>query len=427
MNIDRIQYDKIGEQLYRYEHSSGLKAFVIPKKGYSKKFATFATHYGSIDNQFIIPGDEAPTSVPDGIAHFLEHKLFEQKDGSVMDKFAILGSNPNAYTGFNQTVYLFSCTDRFDENFKLLLNYVQNPYITEESVEKEKGIIGQEIMMYQDNPGWRVFFNLLGAYYSELPVRIDIAGTIDSIAKINADTLMKCYNTFYHPSNMIILVVGEVEPSSVFHMVESMIEKKEARAEIRRIYPKEPDRLNKSYVEQYLAVSSPIFQMGYRDNKVDSDGVERLMHETAVKVLLEMLAGRSSPFYEQLYSEGLLNSSFGTDFSIEKYYAFSAMGGESKDPMKVMDRFCQMVEDARKHGLDKEAYDRLIRSMLGKYMRKFNSVESISHTFISVYFKEANMFDYLNVYDKISFEYINEIFERHFRRDNLAMSVIKPV
>ena len=198
MIIDKIEYDKAGETLYRYEHSSGLKAFVLPKKGYSKKYAAFATNYGSIDNEFIVPGDKKPTRVPDGIAHFLEHKLFEQEDGNVMDKFSRLGSNPNAYTGFNQTVYLFSCTDRFDDNFRLLLDYVQNPYITEESVEKEKGIIGQEIMMYQDNPGWRAFFNLLGALYRKMPVRIDIAGTIESISKIDRDTLYTCYNTFYH-------------------------------------------------------------------------------------------------------------------------------------------------------------------------------------------------------------------------------------
>ncbi|NLP07925.1 MAG: insulinase family protein, partial [Clostridiaceae bacterium] len=161
MDIDRKQYDKAGESLYTYDHSSGLKAFVIPKKGYTKKYAAFAANYGSIDNEFIIPGEDEVTSVPDGIAHFLEHKLFEQKDESVMEKYSRLGSSPNAYTSFNKTVYLFSCTDRFDESFSLLLDYVQNPYITQESVENEKGIIGQEIMMYQDNPGWKVYFNLL--------------------------------------------------------------------------------------------------------------------------------------------------------------------------------------------------------------------------------------------------------------------------
>lgn len=427
MNFDKIEYDKSGEVLYRYEHSSGLKAFLIPRKGYSKRYAAFATHYGSINNEFVIPGDTEPTVVPDGIAHFLEHKLFEQKDGSVMDKFSALGSNPNAYTSFNQTVYLFSCTDKFNENFDLLLNFVQNPYITQESVEKEKGIIGQEIMMYQDDPGWRAFFNLLGAFYNRFPIRIDIAGTIESISKIDRDTLYKCYNTFYHPSNMVILVVGEEEPQNVFGMIESALRKNEAVPEIKRIFPDEPGTIRKDYIEQALSVSIPIFQMGYRDNRRDKDGIGMLMHETAVKLLLDMIIGRSSELYNQLYSEGLLNSSFDVDFTIEKEYAFSVLGGESPDPLKVKERFCQAVDDAKSKGLDREAYERLLRSAAGRYMRQFNSVERTAHSFISVYFKGVNMFDYLQVYDKITFKYVEEIFKEHFDRANLAMSVVKPV
>lgn len=427
MNIDKINYDKAGEALYKYEHSSGLKAFVIPRRGYSKKHATFSTHYGSVDNEFVIPGEAKPTRVPDGIAHFLEHKLFEQKDGSVMDKFAALGSSPNAYTSFNQTVYLFSCTDRFEENFDLLLDYVQHPFITGESVEKEKGIIGQEIRMYQDDPGWRSFFNLLGALYNKLPVQIDIAGTVESISKIDRETLYKCYNTFYHPSNMAILVVGDVEPQGVFERVEAALEKKDARPPIRRILPEEPVWIKKDYVEQSLAVSIPIFSMGYKDSNPDLRGVQMLKYEVAVKLLLNMLMGKSSGLYEQLYDEGLLNSTFETDFTIEDSYAFSALGGESKDPLKVRDRLRRTVDEAKKNGLDREAYDRLIRSMLGRYMRQFNSVERISHTFISVYFKGVNMFDYLEVYDKISFEYVCKVFKEHFKEENLALSIIKPV
>jgi len=424
--MEKIFYDKAGETLYRYEHSSGLKAFVIPKKGYSKKYATFATHYGSIDSEFVIPGETEPTRVPDGIAHFLEHKLFEQKDGSVMDKFSKLGSNPNAYTSFNQTVYLFSCTDRFEENFDLLLNYVQNPYITEESVEKEKGIIGQEIMMYQDDPGWRAFFNLLGALYSKAPIRIDIAGTIESISKIDRDTLYKCYNTFYHPSNMVILVVGDVDAEKVFEQVEAAIVKTETRPEIKRIMPSEPNNINKDYTEQSLAVSMPIFQIGIRDDHMGKSGLELLKYEVAVKILLNMLAGRSSDFYEQLYGEGLINSSFSSDFSIEGDYAFSILGGESPEPLKVRDRFLKMLEEKKRMGIDREAFERLRRALLGRYMRQFNSVERISHSFISVYFRGVNMFDYLDVYDKISFEYVKEAFATHFNQDNLALSVIKP-
>lgn len=427
MTINRIQYEKAGETLYSYEHSSGLKTFVIPRRGYSKKFAAFATNYGSIDNEFIIPGEENVTRVPDGIAHFLEHKLFEQKDGNVMEKFSALGSNPNAYTSFNKTVYLFSCTDRFNENLGLLLDYVQNPYITQESVENEKGIIGQEIMMYQDNPEWKVFINLLRALYEKHPVRLDIAGTIDSISRIDRDTLYKCYNTFYHPSNMIVLAVGDIEPESIFERVESSILHREPRPPVSRIYPEEAASACSDYIEEKLAVSIPIFQMGYKGSFYGEKGIELLKYETAVKLLLELLIGRSSELFEHLYNEGLINSSFGADAYVEKQCAFSVLGGESPDPAKVRDRFCQALESAKKSGLDRSGCERLLRSLRGRFMRQFNSVERIANSFISAYFKGVSMFDYLDVYDKITFEYVNEVLHDHFDHASLAMSVIRPV
>ncbi|NJD02092.1 MAG: insulinase family protein [Ruminiclostridium sp.] len=426
MKIDKLEYKKAGEIVYGYEHSSGLKAFVVPKKGYSKKYATFSTHYGSINNEFLVPGENEVTRVPDGIAHFLEHKLFEQETGSVMEKFSKLGSSPNAYTGFSQTVYLFSCTDKFDENFKLLVDFVQNPFITEESVEKEKGIIGQEIMMYQDNPGWRVFFNLLKAFYSSNPVKTDIAGTIESISKINRETLYKCYNTFYHPSNMVILVVGDVDPRNVFEQVDAGIKPAKPQPEIKRIFPAEPVKVNMNYSEQALAVSMPQFQMGFKDAGFDSKGIECLRREIAVKLILEMIMGRSSELYNSLYAEGLINSSFDFDYTIEESYAFSLFGGESSDPAAVRDRISEHMGNIRKKGLDRADYQRIKRAMFGRFMKQLNSVERISHTFISVYFKGVNIFDYLGVYDKIAIEYVNEIFSRHFNPDNLALSVIKP-
>jgi len=427
MNVNTLEFKKIDEMVHVYEHGSGLKAFVIPKKGYSKKFATFATHYGSINNNFVAHGDEYATVVPEGIAHFLEHKLFEQKDGSVMDKFSELGSNPNAYTSFNQTVYLFSCTDKFDENFRLLLNFVQNPYITEESVEKERGIIEQEIKMYQDDAGWRVFFNLLGAFYKNNPVKYDIAGTVESISKIDRETLYKCYNTFYHPSNMVICVVGDVDYKEVFDHVEALIKNDSARPEIKRIFPEDDKDLNKNYVEQKLAVSMPLFQMGFKDYSFDSKGIECLKREVAVRILLEMIMGRSSELYNRLYSEGLINSSFDFDYTIEENYAFSVFGGESADPLKVRDIISSSIQDIQKKGLDKAAYERIKKSLFGRFIKQLNSIEKISHLFISVYFKDANIFDYVDVYDTMGFEYVNEKFREHFVIDNMALSVVKPV
>lgn len=427
MNKQVLEYPGVGEKMHVYSHPSGLKAFVIPKKGYLKKYATFATHYGSIDNEFVSPGEDAPTKVPDGIAHFLEHKLFEQKEGSVMDRFSELGASPNAYTGFNQTVYLFSCTDRFEENLRLLLEFVQNPYITAESVEKEKGIIGQEISMYQDDPGWRAYFNLLGGLYGSHPVRKDIAGSHESIARIDRDTLYKCYNTFYHPSNMVVCVVGDVEAEPVFEQVERSLKLVESRGEIKRLFPEESEKANKSYAEQALAVSMPMFQMGFKDSRHVLKGFEALKHETAMKIILDMLLGRSSGLYNELYGEGLINTSFEFDYTIESTYAFSVFGGESGDPLKVRDRFLREVSRLQAAGLERESFERIKKAHYGRFFKQLNSVERISHSFISTYFREINLFDYSEVYDKITYEYAAEAFSGHFDPDKLALSVIKPI
>lgn len=425
-DFQTIRHENINEEMHVYTHKSGLKAFVIPKKGYSKKYATFATHYGSINNYFCPPDSNEKIRVPDGIAHFLEHKLFEQKDGSVMDKFSALGSNPNAYTSFSQTVYLFSCTDRFEDNFALLLDFVQNPFITEESVEKEKGIIGQEIKMYDDNPGWRAFFNLLKAFYEKNPVCIDIAGTVDSIAKINRDVLYKCYNTFYNLSNMVILVVGDVDSNTVFDMVEKSLRQTEDKGEIERIFPEREAKLNKGYIEQRLDISMPMFMMGFRDDAVITKGVQCLRREVAIKILLEMILGRSSALYNKLYSEGLINNTFEIDYTAEESYAFSNIGGESKNPEKVRELLVEEIGRIKDEGLDGNTFNRIKKSMQGRFLRGFNSVENVSHLFMSVYFKEVNVFDYVKVYDTISFEDVEKIFGSHFDLDKLALSVVLP-
>lgn len=424
MKFETIEYKKYDEKFYKYEHSSGLKCIVVPKKGYSKRYATFATQYGSVDNEFIIPGEKTITKVPDGIAHFLEHKLFEQKDGSVMDKFSALGSRPNAYTSFNQTVYLFSCTDLFKENFELLLNFVQNPYITEESVEREKGIIGQEINMYRDNPGWRVSFNLLEAMYAKHPVKLDIAGSIESISKITKDTLYKCYNTFYHPSNMVVTVVGDVDYNQVFEEVEKNMQSTKKISEIKRIYPEESEGLNKKYVEQTMPVSTPLFYLGFKDSSFNLQGTEMLKYTLAVKLLLSMIIGRSSKLYSKLYDSGLINSTFEMDFTLEKSYAYSMLGGESNNPEGVKDLLIKEIISLQDNGLEQSDFERLLKASRGRFLRQMNSVESISRSFIDLYFKGVTMFDYFNVYDTISFDYITDVFYNHFDIGKMALSVV---
>ncbi len=423
-----LNYDKIREKIHINEYPEGLKAFVIPKRGYQKKYAAYAVHYGSINNMFTIPAESAVTAVPDGIAHFLEHKLFEQEDGNVMDKFSALGSSPNAYTGFYQTVYLFSCTDMFMKNFGLLSNYVQNPYITEESVEKEKGIIGQEINMYRDDPDWRGYFNFLNALYVSHPVKTDIAGTIDSIAGITAETLYKCHSTFYRPSNMVIIVTGDVEPGRIFDRIGESIQKSGlAKGEIKRIFPEEPLQINKPYVEQEMQVSAPIFTLGYKDSLPVCKGTGYLMKETAVRIILEAVMGKSSVMYGDLYSKGLINETFDSSYTAEENYAYLMSGGESPDPEAAREGMLRHIAEARINGIGRENFERLKKAFAGSFVKGFNSVERISNAFISTYFKEVSIFDYIDIFDKITYDYVNHVFEELFNDRYMAMSVIKPV
>ena len=427
MGIQVFDYNDLGEKLHFYEHKSGLKTFIIPKKDYSKKYAAIGTHFGSINNSFQPPGENEIINVPDGVAHFLEHKLFQQEDGDVMEKFASLGASPNAYTGFNQTVYHFLCSERFNENFNLLLDFVQNPYITEESVEKEKGIIGQEIKMYEDDPNWRVFFNLLGSMYQKHPVRIDIAGTIESIAKIDKKVLMKCYNTFYHPSNMVLIVVGDVNPQSVVEKVCEKIKTDEHKDEIKRFFPEEDESLNNKYSSQELAVSKPLFMVGFKDFIENIEKNERVEREITIKILLDMIMGKSSELYNEMYNEGLINDSFQFDYTIEENYAFSDFGGESHNPMLVMEKVIDEVEKIMDNDIDYNHLERIIKASKGRFIRYLNSIERTSQMFIPAYFKGNILFDYMKVYDKISFKYAKETFNNHFDVNNLSISIINPL
>lgn len=428
MQYSEIISDRLDEKLEVYEHPSGLKAYLLPKKGFAKKYATFATNYGSINNRFIVPGASEPIDVPDGVAHFLEHKLFEQEDGSVMEKFSALGANANAYTSFNITAYLFSCTDLFEECFRLLLDYVQSPYITEKSVEKEKGIIGQEIRMYEDDPNWRVFFNFLKALYKDHPVRIDIAGTIESISRINRDVLYKCYNTFYHPSNMVIFAAGDIDAGRMFRLVEETIRTQEKKGEIERLFPEEQTSVNSNYIEQNLAVSMPMFQMGFKDViTAKPHPREAVRRDIALKMILEMIVGRSTDLYRELYEEGLINTTFDYGYTLEENYGYSVFGGESRDPHKVRDRIIRAIEEMRKNGMKEENFARIKKAMIGRFLKQFNYVDRIAGSFISEYFKGISLFDYLNAFDEIGLDYMNALFKEHFSEDRMVLSVVNPI
>lgn len=425
MKFTKIEDQRMGETLYRAKHPTGVEVFVLPKKGYRQADAMFATKFGSIDSEFEVAGSGKTVALPDGTAHFLEHKMFEEPDGNVFDKFSLLGANANAFTSFGVTSYLFSATDHFYENLEVLLKFVQNPYFTKENVEKEQGIIGQEIRMYEDNPQTRVLYNLLGCLYQKCAVKKDIAGTVESIAEIDKDVLYDAYNTFYHPSNMFLFVAGDLDVQRVGECVEkSLRDIAPLEGEIKRIFEEEPAEIVKDYAEQKLSVSIPLFMLGFKDTDGQKDGIELLKKDIETRILLEVLFGKGSALYAKLYEEGLINDTFMTDYSCHKRYAVSTIEGESKDPRRLRDLVLQAVDD---FALTEEEYQRVKNVIWGRAVRSFDSTEEIAQQFVLWYVSGVNYLDFSRAYSEVTYEGCKQRLSGHFHRKNAALSVIEPI
>ncbi len=429
MELKIQKNELIGEELYYGVHSSGLKVYIIPKKDYSKNYAIFGTHYGSVDSEFIVPGESEVTKVPDGIAHYLEHKMFDQPDGSnVFDKFSQYGANANAFTSFNMTAYLFSSASYFDENLKTLMDYVQSPYFTKESVQKEQGIIGQEIRMYDDSGDWKVFFNLLSCLYNDNPVKKDIAGTVESISHITDEYLYKCYNTFYNLSNMTIVIAGDVEPHSIANIIDASVKKNEPFSEeIKRIYPHEPEHIAQEYFEQNLSVSSPLYMIGFKDTDIGYSGERLLKKNIEVDILLRLIFGKSSPLYKELYEEGLINSNYSYEYTMQPDYAFSAVGGESKNPKAVYEKILAEIERIRQCGISEDDFNRTKKVLWGHYIRSLNDTEEYAGTFLRYSFMDIDYFNYDKVYKSVTFEDVKNRFNEHFKKGFSAISIVNPI
>ncbi len=428
MNLKARKNELTGETLYFTRHESGLEVFIMPRKDYSASYAIFGTKYGSVDSIFVVPGESEPTYVPDGIAHYLEHKMFDMPDGSnIFDKFSRLGANANAFTSFNMTAYLFSAADFVEENLEILMDYVQTPYFTEESVQKEQGIIGQEIRMYDDSPTWRVFFNYLECLYKDHPVKKDVAGTVESISHITAEYLHKCYNTFYNLSNMAIFVTGDFDPEKIGEVIEKNIKNnKPFTEEIKKIYPDEPQNIVKPYAEQKLSVSMPMFMFGFKDNDTGYSGDKLLKKYIEMNILQKMLFGKGTKIYKDLYEGGLINDSFSVDFTMQPDYAYSEFSGESENPDTVYEKVMNEIKRVKAEGLSEEDYERAKKVLWGEYIRTYNDVEEFAHAFLSMHMMGVDILNYEDVYKSISFDDVKNRFENHFKAQNAALSVIKP-
>ncbi len=429
MNFDIKISEKTGEKLYSKTLGSGLSLSIIPRAGYTSTYAIFGTKYGSVDSDFVVPGEEDITHVPDGIAHFLEHKMFEQEDGSnVFESFAKAGAMCNAYTSFNMTGYLFKTSNDPYKCLEILLDYVQKPYFTAENVEKEQGIIGQEINMYDDDPDWIVLFNFLKGMYHNTPVRLDIAGTVESIAEIDEKILYKCYNTFYNLSNMSLVIVGDIDPERALLTIEKAIIKNEPFAEeIKRVYPDEPKSVAEHEVTKKMSVSMPMFMLGFKDNDIGFGGEKLLKKTIECEILAEMIFGKGSPLYEKLYNEGLINQKFGADYETQVDYSFTAAQGESRDPKRVFDAVLAYVDELRENGISEEVFDRIKKVIWGRYIRSYNDIGNFAHTFIAMKFMDIDYTDYYKTYKSVTFEDVKNRFMAHYNKEYAVLSVVEPM
>ncbi|SET41521.1 pitrilysin family protein [Paenibacillus sp. NFR01] len=423
--MEQKTYERLQETLYHEVMDNGLQVYVLPKPGFRKTYATFATKYGSVDNHFKVAGGEE-TTVPDGIAHFLEHKMFEEPEGDIFATFAANGASANAFTSFDQTVYLFSATENVETNLSTLVDFVQRPYFTDENVEKEKGIIGQEINMYADNPDWRVYFGLIEAMYAKHPVHIDIAGTVESISTITKETLYTCYNSFYHPSNMLLFIVGGVEPEKVFELIRTNQGAKSygKQGDIERIFEPEPAEVAIKRKESKLAVSMPKCLFGFKEKTTGLTGEAGVRRDLTTRLMLDLLLGSSTALYQKLYDEELISDSFGSEFNSSPQYAFSAIGGDTKDPDLLLKRVKEEVDLLLASGFAEKDFERARKKKIGGYLRMLNSPESIAHEFTRYQFRGGDLFAVLPLYESITLDEVNVRLRDHVDWEQLAVSVV---
>ncbi|WP_226034885.1 EF-P 5-aminopentanol modification-associated protein YfmH [Aquibacillus saliphilus] len=426
--MKKTNYEQLKEVVYSEKLDNGLSVFLLPKKEMAKTFGIFSTDYGSIDQTFVPIGQEEPITVPDGIAHFLEHKLFEKEDRDVFQDFTKRGASANAFTSFTKTAYLFSATSSIEENMQTLLDFVQDPYFSEQSVEKEKGIIGQEITMYDDQPDWRSFFGTIQSLYQNHPVQIDIAGTIDSIAEITKDDLYTCYNTFYHPSNMSVFVAGNFEPESMMKLIKDNQSKKEfpVMSDIDRSFPDEPVEVakKKHVIEMPVSVSKCL--VGIKENVKDDSTEAFLKKDLLVDMLLDHFFSKSGEFYQELYDKDLIDNSFSFESNLERNFGFSILGGNTQKPDQLAEEIKGMLLKLKDFSLNEEQFERIKRKKIGHLLRAMNSLEFISTQFVHYNLLGIDLFEVVPAIEKLSVEEANNFLHQWIDEERIAVCQVIP-
>ena len=413
----------LGEKIYEDTLPNGLRIKVVPKRGFARSYAFFATDYGSMDTRFRLDGKDYVS--PDGVAHYLEHKMFDMPDGNALQKMSQTGASPNAFTSYNITAYHFSCTSMFEENFRTLLQFVSQGYFTQESVEKERGIIAQEIKMYADNPASRVDENLFCAMYRNHPIRVPVAGTVESIQDITAQTLIDCHRAFYDPSNMVLCVVGDVDPRQIHDIALEILPKVPGGASERDYGEKEPAEPDQHTITQEMEVSMPMFSVGFKGAEVPK-GPQRLRQEIIGDLAGEILCGESSRLYQEMYESGLIDPGFGVSYSLVRELSMLCLGGDSENPQAVLDAVLQEAQRVVKEGVDEELFLRLKRSAVGRRIRGLDSFEGLCYRLALSDFDGYDYFTFPALYESITAEDVRQLIAREITPEQAVLSVILP-
>lgn len=413
----------LGETCLETVHSSGLKIKIVKKQGKSRKTAMLATNFGSINRQFEYQGEMI--TIPNGTAHFLEHKLFEGEKGNAFDFYAKTGAKANAYTSNDKTAYYFTCTDKFEENLRILLSFISKPYLTDENVEKEKGIIGQEIRMYEDEPSWQGYFGLIECLYKDHPVKYDIAGTVEDIAPITVDTLMSCYNTFYRPSNMVLCVAGDVDEKTVLDACDNYFSPVHSITPITQVIPEEGRGVVKEYSEKIMPVSRPLIYIGIKDCDTELSGIDLAKKEMEIELLSEIMFGNSTKFYKDLYDKGVINSEFEVAYEMSDTFAFLFFAGETDEPQTVLDAIRAEITNFLENGFSEERFIQVRNMTYGNIIAACDNVSSTVNTLVSSEFSKREPFDSAEVLKTMTPDDVMSRAKKLFTPLDIAMSVIK--
>ena len=421
--MDKLNYTALRETIHHCVLPNGLNIYVDTRPEYGKQFAFFATRYGGMDLRF--RGEDGEwVDTPQGVAHFLEHKMFDTKDGSALQRMAAQGVDPNAYTTPSMTGYFFDGVQGFEDNLRTLLSFVSQPWFTQESVDKEQGIIGQEIRMCEDDPNHEVYYQLMEAMYASHPVRIRVAGTVESIADITADTLYQCHRAFYRPGNMVLCAAGSVDPKRVAEIAREVLEKEPSGAAITDHGRAEPPETVQKYVERAMPVSIPLFEIGFKGGPAPKG--QGLRQRLLAELICDVLFSASAPLYSRLYEEGLINGSFDSSYDSLPGCAYLVAGGESRDPKRVLDEVLKEAARLAREGIDPALWERLKKAAYGSMVRQLNSLDGTCFELAQAHFDGEDYFSFPQCFQSIERSDAEALLHSWCVEGRAALSVVAP-